>query len=206
MLKDWLKIEDVEVDDSLEEKSQIKEYIAGTVLLLLLLSVPTTFVTGWPWVSLWNDIRTYNFALSIKRLPTPSGNRVLTWKSRFGVLWGGGNHCDVEAMVLLQAKATPRQMVNAMKKPREIHFPFQGVSTAPFEKLRLYLWKDGRFWRVREKRGKVVVGKPDTEDIYDVDVLKQFVKSAPHPERKRYLIYGADQTYGGVRYWDRRCY
>lgn len=170
------------------------------------LSILASFATGWPWIAIYNNWKVSRYAASIRKLPLPPKSRILAESSRFGLLFGHGNHCDVEVTFLIEGQhTTDAQMLTALKRKTTLAFPFESRGqVVPLRHLQLFIWKNGKAYTITEQKKKIVRVRPKFTN-HNEDMIQGMVTRHKLTKKRLYVLQGVTQAAFGISMFDLRC-
>jgi hypothetical protein len=178
-------------------------YTLLTMVIVLLLLVSLFFVARWT-----NTYKVYRFEKSLTQMELPGDSQVIESTSRFGLLWGNSNHCDVEVIAMVESDLSFEEFEDGFDSQQsQLSVPYPNAIKETPTHISLYAYADGQAtYRNFEEN---IVEVNDTE--YGLGsranrFLLDFAKSVETDSSNNYyLIKATDQTFDGFPMYDFRC-
>ena len=124
-------------------KTQI---IVIPILIIISWAIFLTIFTGWPLVYWYNDLLLNNYLNDLKSISYSVDTKIIDQSKRLGILWGNGNHCAMEVMILIESNLEPTQVYKIMNA-RQLKSPFRRKSM-----INIFDCKDNRLYLVRKNK------------------------------------------------------
>ncbi len=152
----------------------------------------------------YNNWLLARFENSVKNLPF----EVVATEKRIGVLWGGGNHCDMQVLALIDSDLDPADFHALIQNlVSDIRYPFDVPgypSVLVCENEELFLLDDAGMRYLVLENGQV----EEVEFLLDVReraVIDRLRKTGD-PKTRYYLVIYSDQAYSGFSMGDFRAH
>ena len=193
-------------------KTQI---IVIPILIIISWAIFLTIFTGWPLVYWYNDLLLNNYLNDLKSISYSVDTKIIDQSKRLGILWGNGNHCAMEVMILIESNLEPTQVYKIMNA-RQLKSPFRRKSM-----INIFDCKDNRLYLVRKNKtyevdsnkvGYYVKERLDKYlflflDYSQFEVIKKLIGNHKFKKTKNYYIIAAsDQEDDGICMLDLRCH
>lgn len=177
---------------------------SGVVLAVLALTVGIGARPRWI-----HDSKMTDFERSARAIPLVEG-RVVGSVSRFGVLWGAGNHCDAQVWVAVDSASTPAGFRAALPSTLGPGMPFpstRGIdlwdATDPARPA--YVGFDGSVTPLDANRQ--VPGTDRALESNELEAMGALARAHPvAASRHLYLLEADSQSYADSDLLDRRCH
>jgi hypothetical protein len=156
-----------------------------------------------------HDVALARFERSAAAIPV-AGGRVVGTASRFGLLWGAGNHCDAQVWVAVDSAEEPAVFREALPSPLGLDPPFPSggdvtLWDATDPERPLYVRDDGS--GIALDANRQVPGTDRVLEASEREALVALARSRPVAAgRHLYLLEAASQSYAALDLLDRRCH
>lgn len=190
-----------------------KKIIIISVIFIILFSL-SNLIFGWPIITLYNNFLSTKFLNSLKKIEVTDKIKIVNSYKRFGILYGGGNHCDCEIAVMVESTMDINEFKSYVPRPLSLDAPFSGKIKDSYPYL--YYVNDQRLFRISKNDTTEITNEnystPTYEDEFGLErgthnALINLIEETPIKNNMNYYIISTtDQTHSGINMYDIRCH
>ena len=176
-----------------------------------ILLVITTYFSGWPFITSYNNYQTNAILNNIKQIVISNNTKVINPNKRFGILFGNGNHCDCEVSALVETNLESKQFEKQFKESLDSNLTFTRQNNSLI--LLFSVKKDNIFFMHKNEQIKLDPSINNYNfpcDGFDSNTYKTLLKMTENVKQKSnknyYIITITEQINSGFRIKDYRCH
>ena len=181
------------------------------IILAILFAIITIF-TGWPFIYCYNNMSLDNYLKRLKTMDFSTETIVINGSKRLGLLYGNGNHCNMEVMIFIESDLDYESIydkihTNIFKSP----FNRESMMDVFYYKGgEIFLVKRGNLYKIDDEKTRLGLYIKSEETYIFPDELKVVkgitTSHAVREGRNYYVIVANDQENDGIHVWDFRCH
>lgn len=188
-------------------------------LIILILSLGaflflSTFLTGFPFVFLYNNYLLNNYLSDLKSIKFSPDTHIIGESKRVGLLYGNGNHCDMEVIVLLRSDLDYKQVSQIAGKGITSPFGRESlVNVFYIEEDKIFLvYKENLYELNRNGTGNIFIDNRPSEhtvspEYKQVRIAEDMIsKYKGNNTGYYYAISAFDQENDAINTFDIRCH